>query len=197
MGPQTFVFIGRSGCGKGTQSELLQKFIKEKDPKGEILYLETGARFRDFIKGEKYSNVLARNIYKHGGRQPDFLAVWMWSHLLLDNFKGTEHLFFDGTPRSLSEAMALTTAMDFYDRQATVVYINVSRKWSEERLVARGRQDDINIDEIRKRLDWFDKDSYPAVEYFNTNKKYTLIELNGEQTIEKIHSDLVEKLGWR
>ena len=59
MSPQTFIFIGRSGCGKGTQAELLQKRVKEKDQSSEIFYLETGAYFREFLRGEKYSNKLS------------------------------------------------------------------------------------------------------------------------------------------
>jgi adenylate kinase family enzyme len=196
MSPQTFIFIGRSGCGKGTQSELLQKKLKEKDISGEIFYLEAGAKFREFIQGEKYSNKLSAQIYKDGKRQPDFLAVHIWSHLLSENFKGTEHLFLDGICRSLPEAMTFTTALEFYNRQATVVYINVSREWSQERLLARGRSDDKSVEEIKKRLDWFDRDSAPAIGYFGVNERYSLLTINGEQTIEKVHQDVVEKLGW-
>ena len=197
MPPQTFIFIGRSGCGKGTQSELLQKILKKKDPEGEIFYLETGAHFREFMTGGKYSNKIANEIYKKGQRQPDFLAIWMWSHILLESFKSAEHAFFDGITRSLPEAMTFTTALEFYNRHAIVIYINVSRKWSEERLLARGRADDMSKESIDKRLDWFDKDTYPAIEYFNVHERYTLLDINGEQTIEKVHADIVEKLGWQ
>ena len=196
MSPQTFIFIGRSGCGKGTQADLLQKALKEKDPSGEIFYLETGVKFREFIKGEKYSNQLANKIYMNGERQPDFIAIHIWAHILLENIKGGEHLFFDGITRSLPEAMTFTTAMEFYDRHTTVVYMNVSRKWSEERLLARGRLDDKTKEDIDKRLDWFDKDSYPAVEYFNVHPRYTLIDINGEQTVEAVHAEIMTKLGW-
>ena len=146
--------------------------------------------------GHKYSNKIADEIYKKGQRQPDFLAVWMWSHILLDKFNGTEHLFLDGITRSLPEAMTFTTALEFYNRHATVIYINVSRKWSEDRLLARGRADDMTKEEIDKRLDWFDRDSYPAVEYFNVHDRYILLDINGEQIIEKVHADIIEKLGW-
>ncbi len=196
MLPQTFIFIGRSGCGKGTQVELLKKLISEKDPHNEVFYLETGAEFRHFVNGEKYSNHLADTIYKTGERQPDFLAVYIWSHILIESFKGTEHAFFDGITRSLPEAMTFTTALEFYNRKAIVVYLNVSREWSEKRLLARGRADDKSLEEIKKRLDWFDKDSYPAVEYFNVHERYTLLDINGEQPIEKVHADIVAKLGW-
>ena len=196
MNPQTFIFIGRSGCGKGTQAGLLQKSLKEKDPQGEILYIETGANFREFIKGEKYSNKLSDKIYKNGDRQPDFLAIWMWAHVILDKFKGTEHLFLDGITRSLPEAMAFTTALEFYKRKAIVIDINVSREWSQERLLARGRFDDKSKEEIQKRLNWYDNDTGPAVSYYRVYDKYNVVAVNGEKTIEEVHQEIVQKLGW-
>ena len=196
MPPQTFVFIGRSGCGKGTQAELLQKRLKEKDPNGEIFNLETGSSFREFIKGDKYSNKLSAELYKNGDRQPDFLAIWMWSHIILDKFKGTEHIFFDGIARSLPEATVFTTALNFYKRTATIIYLNVSREWSKERLLARGRSDDVSEAEVEKRLNWFDRDSVPAAGYFKVTKEYKLIYINGEQTIDRVHQDILQKIGW-
>jgi len=196
MVPQTFIFMGRSGCGKGTQADLLKKYLKEKDPNAEIFYIETGANFREFVKGQKYSNQLANKIYKNGERQPDFLAIWMWAHIILNDFKGTEHLFFDGITRSLPEAMAFTTALEFYGRKATVIFINVSREWSEARLLARGRADDKSEAEVIKRLNWFDRDSVPALGYFKVNDRYNVLQVDGEKTIEEVHYDIVQKLGW-
>lgn len=196
MSPQTLVFIGRSGCGKGTQAKLLQDFLKEKSPEREIFYVETGANFRKFLTEEKYSNQLANAIYKTGERQPDFLAIWMWSNVVLDKVHGSEHLFFDGIARSLPEAMTFTTAMEFYDRNVHVIFIDVSREWSEEKLLARGRADDQSLEEIKKRLDWFDKDSYPAVEYFDNHKRYNVLKINGEQSVEEVHREILSKLGW-
>ena len=196
MESQTFIFIGRSGCGKGTQVELLQKVLKEKDPT-EIFYLETGERFRDFIEQDGYSSKLAKAIYESGDRQPDFLAIWMWSHFLIESFKGTEHLIADGTPRSLSEAIAFITAMKFYKRgSVTVIYLNVGRQWAEERLKSRRRFDDVDFAKVGKRLNWFDKDVIPAVEYFKTSSDVNFLDINGERTIEEIHQEIVQKLNW-
>ncbi len=197
MSPQTLVFIGRSGCGKGTQIKLLHSLLEEKDKSSEIFYLETGQRFREFIKQESYSAKLAKTIYESGERQPDFLAIWMWSHLLVESFKGTEHLIADGTPRSLSEAISFVSAMKFYNRpKVTVVYMDVSREWSEKRLGERGRFDDVDTDKVKKRLDWFDKDVVPAIEYFKNSTEVDLIDIPGERTIEEVHADIVQRLGW-
>jgi adenylate kinase family enzyme len=195
MSPLTFIFIGRSGCGKGTQADILQKYLREKDPQGEILYVETGANFRKFIAGEKYSNKLSADIYKTGARQPDFLAIWMWSHIVLDEIKGNEHIIFDGITRSLPEAQSFTTALTFYNRRAHVIYIDVSREWSEQKLVSRGRADDKSMEEIKKRLDWFERDTLPAVEYFKSHRAYDFHEINGEKTIEEVKDQIFTKIG--
>jgi adenylate kinase len=195
MDLQTFIFIGRSGCGKGTQAELLQKYLKSKDSEREIFYLETGDLFRKFVKGAGYTNKLASVIMEEGGREPDFLAISLWSNAFIENLEAKEHVFIDGTPRSLNEAKILDTAIKFYNRgKPKIVFIDVSRKWSIDRLVARGRADDIEIEDIEERLDWFDSDVKPAVDFYRESSGYNFLEINGEQTIKEVHNEIINKL---
>ncbi len=191
----TVIFIGRSGCGKGTQAELLRERISKHDlEKRQILYIETGDKFRKFTRGKTFSSRLSRNIYDRDARQPDFLACMMWGGVLLDELDENMHLVFDGVARSISEAQMLTTALWFYKREKPVViYINVGRKWSEQRLLHRGRADDVNLGRIDKRLDWFDKDVIPAIEYFKRDPFFRVIEVNGEQSVEAVHAELISK----
>lgn len=193
MVPQTFIFIGRSGCGKGTQAELLKNRLNQVDEtKSPILYVETGEHFRRFIRGESLASKLSRQVYESAERQPDFLAGWMWSEILINELEEGMHLVFDGAPRARSEAELLTTALKFFKRERPVViYINVSRKWSEERLLSRGRSDDASLSKIDKRLDWFDSDVLPAIEYFKTNNYYRVIEIDGEQSVEAVQAEIV------
>jgi len=193
----TVIFIGRSGCGKGTQAELLKNRILQLDPdKRRILYVETGDRFRTFISGDKFTSRLSQVVYKNDIRQPDFLACWMWGSVLIEELEENMHIIFDGTSRAIDEAQVMTTAMEFYKReQPAVIYLNVSRKWSEKRLLARRRIDDQELSKIGKRLDWFEKDTMPVLEYFRTNSLYRFIEINGEQPIEKVHADIVAAYG--
>ena len=189
----TVVFIGRSGCGKGTQADLLKNHIARLDPhKRQILYVETGERFRRFIRDKGFSSQLSRMVYERSDRQPDFLACWMWAGMLVEELQPDMHLVFDGAPRSHSEAVLLSTAFKFYERaMPTVIYLKVSHKWAADRLLSRGRLDDTSLLKINKRLGWFEEDTWPAVEYFMTNKLYRFIEVNGEQPIEKVHTDIV------
>lgn len=196
MVPRTFIFIGRSGCGKGTQAKLLQDYIENQDEhKHPFFYVETGARFRDFIKGDKLANKLSAKIYENGDRQPDFLAAWMWSNFLLEHMTGNEHLFLDGTPRSLPEAKILDTAIKFFERQKPfVIHIDISRECSTKRLIARGRSDDKSQEEIKKRLDWYDRDVVPAFGFFDESPDYNLLNINGDQPIEKVFQDIVDEI---
>jgi adenylate kinase len=201
MAPKTFIFIGRSGCGKGTQAKILHQQIEQMDgDKKKIMYLETGPRFREFIKGDTYSNKLAAEIANTTARQPDFLAVWTWANVFIEELTGEEHLIIDGTPRALLEAKAFNTAVTFYKRtNPVVIYVDVSRAWSKERLLARheteGRSDD-QLAIIEQRLNWFDEEIYPAVQYFEHHPGYKFIHVNGEQTVEKVSHDILSQLNW-
>ena len=193
----TVIFIGRSGCGKGTQAELLKEWIRNREPdtpvRRQVLYIETGARFREFIRGTSYSSKLSSEIYEKDERQPDFLATVMWGNMLIEELQPEMHIVFDGAPRSHSEAVQLSTALQFYKREKpTVIYLKVSHKWSEERLLSRGRADDRALSKIDKRLAWFEEDTWPAIEYFKTNTLYNFLEIDGEQTIEDVHKDILK-----
>lgn len=195
MNLQTIIFIGRSGAGKGMQSGMFQKFFGEHSPKTPILYVETGEHFRKHIKGSGYTWDLARKISEVGGRQPDFLAAWIWSCLLIEKLRGDEHIIFDGTPRSLGEAKMLNTALPFYGREnSAVVFLNVSEKWAEDRLRGRGRADDLNPEIVANRLAFFAKDVVPAVDYYRTAPGYNFLEINGEQTPEQVFADIKKGL---
>ena len=76
--PSTFIFIGRSGCGKGTHVDLFLKEFKELKPDESFCYIESGKKFRDFIEGTTYSSELSKKIMEEGKLQPEFLAVWVW-----------------------------------------------------------------------------------------------------------------------
>lgn len=197
MEPLTFVFIGRSGSGKGTQVELLKKKLAEHDGATvrPVFHLESGARFREFIAAGNYSGTLAGEINQRGELQPAFLSVWVWSHLMVENMKGDEHLILDGTPRREGELDILDSALQFYGRKNIhVIHVDISRDEAAKRLSGRGRGDD-KPDLITRRLDWFDENVIPTIERFRGMKGYTVHDINGERTVEEIHEDITRAVG--
>lgn len=194
MTPQTYIIIGRSGAGKGTQSDLLQEYIKEQDSNADILYVESGDEFREFLKRDTYASTLAQNINIEGKLQPAFLAIWVWAKSLIENLDDKKFLIIDGTPRKINEAHVLDEAFSFYGRKNTnVIFINVSDKWAGDRLKERKRSDD-TAEGIEKRLNWFDEETMPAVEFYKNNSQYNFLEINGEQTVEEVHNEIVKNL---
>lgn len=194
MALPVFIFIGRSGCGKGTQAEMLDAYIKKFDSGAEILYLQTGAEFREFIKQEGLIPELARGVNKLGERQPDFLVVHLWAKFLLKNYHDGTYLILDGTPRSENESRILDTVFPFLRRKNVfVLFLDVSKENAAKRLLARGRSDD-NPEEIEKRLGWYETDVAPALEYLSTNPWYTFLHIDGEPIPEKIHEEIIVSL---
>jgi len=194
MDLKTFIFMGRSGCGKGTQAKLLIDELKKRDPVREVTYLESGEGFRELLAQDTHTSLLAKDIMDRGALQPAFLAIHIWSHLFIKNMKGDEHMVIDGTPRKLNEARIFADALRFYKRpEPAVLHVNVSRAWSRERLLSRGRGDDKSAN-IEGRLDWFDSAVVPAIEYFRDEADMRVIDINGEQSIEDVKAEILGKV---
>ncbi|MEK7635169.1 MAG: nucleoside monophosphate kinase [Patescibacteria group bacterium] len=194
MTPQTFIFFGPSGCGKGTQAKLLQEELAKKDPTRKILYIETGQKLRELAEKDTYTGKETKKILENGRLVPVFLPIWIWTEILMENITGDEHIFMDGISRRIEEANVLDSALQFYKREnPIVVSIEVSDKWATERLLGRGRSDDTE-EEIKNRLSFYHKDVVPVLEYFKNNSYYKFISINGERSIEEVHQDLVGKI---
>ena len=194
MQPQTFIFFGPSGSGKGTQANLLIEKLKQVDPDRKVLYLETGGKLREFSKQESFSAKKTKEVIDSGGLMPEFLPIWIWSQFFVDNMTGDEHLVIDGISRKLHEAWILDTALQFYNRiQPVVISIIVSPEWATDRLEERGRVDD-KAEEIKRRMEWYEKSVKPALEHFKSNSYYKFIEVNGEQDREDVHREILSKI---
>ncbi len=190
---QTFIFFGRSGSGKGTQAEMLRKYMQEK--KGvEPIYIETGQKFRNFIDQSNYSAELTKEVMSAGGLLPDFLPIWIWTTDLVNKFDGKRDLILDGLCRRPDEAPVLDSAVKFYKLgKPIVLYVKTSDEWSFARMKERGRKDDSD-EYIKSRLKWFDWNVVPAMAYFYDNKDYNFFEINGEQSIEDVHKEIIAKV---
>jgi adenylate kinase family enzyme len=194
MKPYSFIFFGLSGSGKGTQAKLLIDYLKNKD-KRPVIYLETGAKFREFVTEVSKTAQMTKQIMDEGGLLPEFLPIWIWTEYLVKHFSGEEHMVLDGLARRAHEVPILDSALRFYQRERPfVILINVSKKWAVERLLGRGRSDD-NVSDIEKRVNWYYENVLPSVEYFKTNDFYNFIEINGEQEIEDVFKEIILKTG--
>ena len=193
MSPQTYIFFGPSGAGKGTQAKLLIEKLKEKDDR-QVLYIETGQRFRDFSTEASFTAKLTKEIMTKGGLLPEFLPIWIWTEYLIRHVSGDEHMILDGLSRRTHEAPILDSAMHFFKREKPIVIsIEVSGEWAKEKLLARGRSDD-NGKDIEERIAWYYKNVVPAMEYFKNNSYYNFVSINGEQSITEVNNEILKAI---
>ena len=195
--PYNFVFIGRSGCGKGTQAELLKKLLEEKSGVDSVFYIYTGEHLRGLVKHSEFlaARLLDEKILKAGEKAPDSLAIWASTKELIHGGTLTNHVIIDGSPRTALEAQALDEMFDFFDRDRVFyIWLNASAKWVRDRMVARGRADD-NPENIKRRLAYYEKHVVSAIEFYKKDKRHKFLKINGEQNVEKVHEDIVKAVG--
>ena len=194
MNSKAIVFFGRSGCGKGTQVKLLMDLLKQKGR--EVLYIETGSSLRELSKGKTLTGRNIQNILKDGHLIPVFVPIWIWTDFVIKNYTGTEDMILDGVCRRYEEAVALDSLFTFYQiENPNIILMNVSKEWSFARMMERKRAYD-TPEKIQNRLSWYEKDVVPSIEYFKNKERYNFIEINGEQTIEEVHKDIIKALNF-
>jgi adenylate kinase family enzyme len=191
---QFFIIIGRSGCGKGTQAALLETYLKEQGAE-KVVHTTTGGGFREFIERETYASRLSKEITNSGRLNPEFLAIWNWSNIFINTLQGNETVILDGAPRKLIEVTALESAIIFFEySKPTVIYIDVPESWALERLKERGREDDRDPIDAQLKQKWFEENVMPVIEHYAHDPKYQYIHVNGKQSPDGVHKEVLEKL---
>jgi adenylate kinase family enzyme len=189
-----YLFIGQSGAGKGTQIALLKEALLKQDPATKFFVVETGDKFREFITSTTYTAGLTRELMDHGSLPPAFLGVHMWAHELMEGYDGKATVFLDGTPRVAEEVPLLLSAAGLYNWTIDVVYLQTSDEWAYARIKGRGRADDATEHAIMGRIEWFHTKVEPAIELLRASPLVRFHGIQGEQTIEQVHADVLREL---
>lgn len=195
--PYSFTFIGRSGCGKGTQAELLKKLLEKRSGPNSVFYISTGAQLRGLLDHPELftARLLQNKILGPGEKSPDALAIWAFTKELVHGATEYNHIIADGTPRTAIEAEVWDEMLDFLDRKNTFhIWLNASAEWVSDRMIARERSDD-NPENIKRRMAYYEKRVVPAIEFYKKDQQHKLLEINGEQEIEKVHQDIIKAIG--
>ena len=215
MKPLSFALIGRSGCGKGTQADLLMKHF------GNLLYISTGDLLRNLAKLDTSAGKSAKEIMTKGELIPDFMIIGLWMRELNINLKDEQGVLFDGAFRRLIEAEQADEYFSFLGRKDNFfpILIDISKEEAFDRLTKRRickncgkiipfvgeyktmekcdncggellhRADD-NPGAIENRLAYFDKEVLEVLEYYKKDNR--LITVNGEQSIEEVFKNIIK-----
>lgn len=192
--PLAIILMGRSGCGKGTQADLLMEYFK-KNGAEDILYVYTGDKIRRLIEnGYSFTAELAKETISNGKLLPSFMSVSAWAEDFVKKIKKGTNLIIDGSPRKKSEAMMMDESFEFYGiDDVKPIFIETSPQWSKERLLERKRSDDTEL-AIKNRFDFFDKFVMPTIDYYEKESRNKLIRVNGENGMEDVHKEIVRKI---
>lgn len=179
--------MGRPGSGKGTQAKLLAAKL------GAEIY-SSGNRLREMAKGEGFANQKIKRVMESG----ELLPAWLSEHLFVEALLGldpADAIVFEGACRTLLEAEAFNETASWLERPYRAVFLAISDAEVEKRLTLRkdteGRADDAS-DAIGTRIAEYAAKTAPAVEFFR--QRGALLEINGEQSIEQVHADVLKAL---
>jgi len=195
MPPQTFIFFGIIGSGKGTQVQLLTDFLKKKDGK-EIIYASPGSEYRKLMQSDNYTGSLVKGPVSRGELLPGFLTDAIIINILISSLTPEKHLIADGYPRAVEQSANFEKMMKFFKREGMkIIYIEISKEEAIKRLKLRGRHDDTD-EGIARRFDEYVNNVIPAMNYFKNKADYTIDNINGEQSVENVHRDIIKALGF-
>ncbi len=194
MEPLSVVFFGISGSGKGTQCDLLEKYLTEHDTERAVVRPEMGSLLRTFMQSGTPLAAKTGEIVSAGGLVPSFMPIFMLTEMLNKTFSGTENLILDGTCRRPDQSRAVNDMMQLFDRtNLQVVVLTLTPASAKARLVARGRADDARDELIAARFSWYEEHVVPAINELGT-LGWTVHEIDGEPEVETIHNNIVASL---
>ncbi len=207
------ILFGMQGSGKGTQGKILAE-------KYDLTVFDMGSQLRSMIAsgselGEKLKSIVER------GDLVDDATVLEVVESFLSTVPADKSVVFDGIPRTLKQSEGLLALLATNHRETFALVVKISEKVAVERLTQRRvcsscgeiypaffkesicaqcagelitRQDDSNIDAIKKRLENYQNETTPVIKHFYDIDR--LIEVDGEQAIPDVTEEMIEKAGY-
>lgn len=193
MEPLTVLFFGSQGAGKGTQVKMLIDHLKTKSNRS-VVHIDMGQQLRNLRDTGTLAGRLTGEIIDAGIRIYDFMAIYLQTKMLVENFIGGEHIIADGLARGDDQTRGFDDMMKFFKRDTLqVINLVISDDTAVRRLMARGRNDDTE-DAIRRRLAWTKSDVMPQLELLRSRGR-VILEIDGEPDIDTIHKNILSALG--
>lgn len=215
MNSKIILFLGRSGSGKGTQAELLREKL-------DLEYSSTGDLLRARKKIDDFTGRKIAEVIDAGNFAPSSVIVKLLFDEFekYKNKQSFSGVILDGAARKILEAQLIDQAFEWYEwlEGIRIIFIDISRHEAFRRLLKRRackgcenisaqksegeecdrcggklvvREDD-NPEAINRRQDEFEEKILSVVDYYKKDNR--LIIINGAQSIEDVHKDIMKAL---
>ena len=175
------VLFGAPGCGKGTQSELLEKRFS-------LRHISTGNVIREQIAAKTELGMQMQACIERGELAPDQLVIDMIADYVANHQEGTG-VIFDGFPRTTAQAEAFDEILAKHGQKVSVM---INMEVPEEELVKRillrgkdsGRADDPSEAIIRNRIEVYNAQTAIVADFYRAQGKFECLPSLG--TIEEV-----------
>jgi len=187
MNYRSILLFGAPGAGKGTQGKILGTIPN-------FFHCACGDVFRSLKTDSSVGRVFI-DYSSRGQLVPDATTIELWHHFIESSIKsGRLHpdqdtLVLDGIPRNASQAAMLKNTLNvvaiFYLRcpQRDVLVHRLQRRALKE-----NRLDDANLDVIRNRLEIYERESRPVLDFYSPNIQH---EIDAGQRADKVLFDIL------
>lgn len=204
------VLLGAPGAGKGTQA---QRFVADYG----VAHISTGDLLRAAVKAQSELGVAAKKYMDAGELVPDQLVIDLVKERLAadDAQKG---FILDGFPRNTTQAVTLDTELAAMGRELDgALLVDVPAEVIIDRLSSRRtcrdcgytagpdttvcpscagemyQRDDDKPETIKNRLDVYEKNTSPLVEYYRGQGILKVVD--GNRDIDLVYTDVKAELG--
>ena len=217
MKTKKLLIMGPPGAGKGTQAaNIVSKYG--------VCHISTGDMFRSAIKNGTEMGKLAQKYIENGELVPDSVTVGIVKERLSQQDILEKGFLLDGFPRNLDQAHSLDTILEElgYNLDA-VINASVLDEILINRIIGRricrqcgatyhiefnkpnvegvcnecGGELYIRKDDTREtaenRLNVYSTQTQPLLDFYA--ERGLLVEIDGDQAVSKVFSDIVEHLG--
>jgi adenylate kinase len=210
------VILGPQGSGKGTQAEMLAK-------KFNLEHIDMGKFLREVAKKDTSIGREVYEIQNVTNTLVPKRILEEVFTIKLNNIPREQGIIFDGFPRNIDQMEYFEKALEQFGRHTdAVIFITLDVKKTVERISKRRvcekcktvyilgkdiknekdsckdcggkiiqRIDDTEAG-VKKRLEIYRKETMPVIEAYK--KQGVLVEINGDQTIEQVSEEILEKI---
>lgn len=203
------VLLGAPGAGKGTQA---QKLVEEFG----VAHISTGDLLRAAVKAGTKLGVKAKSYMDIGQLVPDKLVVDLVTERL-DADDAQKGFILDGFPRNTAQAVTLDSALAEMGRNLdAALLVDVKPDVIVKRLSSRRtckecgytapagvdtcpscggemyQRDDDKPETIQKRLDVYENQTAPLVEYYRGKELLKVVD--GDRPVDEVYADVKELL---
>ncbi|HVV70427.1 MAG TPA: nucleoside monophosphate kinase [Verrucomicrobiae bacterium] len=190
MSYRTILLFGAPGAGKGTQGKILGMVPN-------FFHCACGDVFRNLTADSPVGRIFLE-YSSRGELVPDSPTVQLWHHFIDSCIKSgrfhpeSDTLVLDGIPRNVHQAEMLRDTLDV----VAVFTLRCKRVDSlverlQRRALKENRLDDANLDVIRSRLETYERESRPVLDFY---PKKVIHNIDASQAPVKVLFDILKQV---